>query len=509
MVEEDTKEYYANCSQKFIENNSTSTYVLFATEQLSTESERTKFLWGSDPEAVKIVLTTCENELIENHKGKLQEEFEKMLQFERISELNLLFKLLGKNEGTITALQQSLSQLVLKEFDVAYNSTFSSNDVINSILDVYLKYMKFIHSAFDNDDSMIKTLEDSMAQIMNQKIKRSWIIFSNLIDEILRSKIPITITDDITKIIKLFTIQSDSFDEFVDEFKEKLSQRIIFSGIDLKSEEFIIEIFRSEDKLSPEQNCHLKRMLLDFKEKKESSVLILTSHAWPSSCNPTDLNETAIPDLLKDFMQEFEVRYRQVHCGRKVQWCPQLITLESDNGTIMTLLQYQIIHSLPFGINLTEIVQKLGVSLIEFSSALKMLQDGEIVKFDASSGIFYYVGLPCNLNLIPLRGSAVEIENVVISGLSNENSKMSMEIDSSRQLRQSFILQSLITIILKRQRHTSPAEMKKLLISAMGSLKNGHGFVPQADEIDAAISGLIGKGYLEFNEQENLYIYLP
>jgi hypothetical protein len=27
-------------------------------------------------------------------------------------------------------------------------------------------------------------------------------------------------------------------------------------------------------------------------------------------------------------------------------------------------------------------------------------------------------------------------------------------------------------------------------------------------EIDAAINGLIGKGYLEFNDQENLYIYV-
>lgn len=507
LVEEDTKEYYAKSSQQFIENNSTSTYVLFATEQLSKESDRTKYLWASDPEAVRILLRICENELIENHKSKLQEEFEKMLQFERIAELNLLFKLLGKNEGTITALQQSLSQLILKDFDVAYNSTFSSNDdVISNILEVYQKYSKFIQVAFDNDDSMIKTLEDAVAQIINHKIKRSWKVFSNFIDEILKSRS--AITEEISKIMKLFTLRTESFDEFVNEFKEKLSQRIVFQGIDVISEELVIEIFRSSDKLSPEQNCHLKRMLLDFKEM-ENSVLVLTSHAWPSSCNPNNLQESTIPDSLKSLMQEFENGYRQDHCGRKIQWCPQLITLESENGTFMTLLQYQIINALPLGMNLTDFTQKLDVSLSDFNSAFKILQDHEIIKFDASSGMFNFISLPGNLNLIPSKSSDLENESAVIGGLSSENSKLSMEIDSSRQLRQSFILQSLITMILKRQRHTSPAEMKKLLVAASGSLKHGHAFVPQIDEIDAAIYGLIGKGYLEFNEQENLYIYVP
>jgi hypothetical protein len=511
MVEEDTKEYYSKCSREFIENNSTSNYVKFATEQLSKESERTEYLWVSDAEAVKIVLRVCENELIENHKSKLQDEFERMLRFERISELNLLFKLLGKNEGTITALQQSLNQVILKEFDVNYNSTLSSDEVIKGILEVYKKYTKFIKLAFDDEYLMMKTLEDSMDQIINYKIKRSWTIFSNFLDEILKARI--SITEDMTKILKLFTLRTESFEEFVNEFKDKLSQRIIFSGIDLVSEELVIEIFKCSEKLSPEQNCHLKRMLLDFKEKgaaalterdQSDSVLVLTSHAWPTSCNPTNMNESTIPDSLKSIMKEFEFKYRKNHCGRKVQWCPQLITLESGNGTLMTLLQYQIIDALPFGINLMEIVGKLDVPLTDFNANFKILQDHEIIKFDSLSEEFKYINLPGNLNLIPVRESEV----AVIGALSSENSKQSMEIDSSRQVRQSFILQSLISMILKRQRQTSPAELKKLLMTAAACMNHGHAFIPQDDEIDAAINGLIGKGYLEFNDQENLYIYV-
>lgn len=509
MVEEDTKEHYAKLSQQFIQNNTTSTYVLFASEELSKESERTNHLWESDSEAIRIIMRICENELIENHKDKLQEEFENMLQFERTSDLNLLFKLLGKNEGTIVALQHSLSRLILKDFDYAYNSAnSSSNEAITSIIEVYKKYAKFINSAFDNEHSMVTTLEDAIAQIINQRIKNSWILFSNFIDELLRSRNPIT--EEIEGIMKLFTLRTESFDDFIDEYKERLSQRIVFNGIDIDSEENFMKIFKSaeKEKLSPEQNCHLNRMLLDYKEKLES-ILVLTSHAWPTSCNPIKLDEGDIPESLKGLMQEFEDEYRGIHCGRKIQWCPQLITLESENGTVMTLLQYQLIHALPFEGNLTVIAQKLNATLDEVTSAFKVLQDCDIIKLDNLSGLYDFVNLPGNLNLIPVKNHSMGHDQLALGNFSHDNSKLAIELDSSRQVRQSFIIQSLITMILKRQRHSSPAEMKKLLISAASSLKHGHAFVPQADEIDAAINGLIGKGYLEFNEQENLYIYVP
>ena len=88
MVEEDTREFYAKSSQRFIQDNTTSTYVLFASEKLSKESERISYLWESDTESIRLIMRICENELIENHKDKLQEEFENMLQFENISDLN-------------------------------------------------------------------------------------------------------------------------------------------------------------------------------------------------------------------------------------------------------------------------------------------------------------------------------------------------------------------------------------------------------------------------------------
>ena len=96
-------------------SNSTSAYVLFATGELMKETERAKYLWESDASAIEIISRTCELELIEKHKDKLQEEFERMLQSERINDLNILFKLLGKNEGTTAALQQCLKQLIIKD----------------------------------------------------------------------------------------------------------------------------------------------------------------------------------------------------------------------------------------------------------------------------------------------------------------------------------------------------------------------------------------------------------
>lgn len=505
MLEADTKEYYAKLSQEFIKSNTTATYVLFATEQLSKETSRTKYLWSSNPAAIEIILRVIELELIENHKAELQEEFERILKSERTADVNVLFRLLGKNEGTALALQRSLNRLILKEFDDSYSSLQSSQEILVHVLKVYQKNVAFIESAFDNDSKMIATLEDSMAQIINQKIKKSWLLFSNFIDEMLKKKLPLS--KDVLGILKLFSARSESFDDFINEFKEKLAERSIFNDLEVEVEESVLAMFN--DKLSPEHYNHVKRMLQDYKEKRES-VLVLTSHAWPINCNPQNFDSESVPDSLKNLMKSFEVEYCKVHCGRRLQWCPQLITLQAENGTVMTLLQYQIINLLPLSTEkLTEAAQKLDVSLKEFTVALKILQEFEVVKYEISSNQFEFLALPENLNLVPIKGISDEIESVVLNQIVGDSGKLSLEIDSTRQARQSFILQSLISLILKKQRQASPAELKKLITSSAGKLKNDHSFTPSLEDIDAAVNSLIGKGYVEFNETENLFIYVP
>ena len=511
MIESDTKQYYSKLSAEYIENNSTSAYVLFATGELLQETDRAKYLWGSNSTAIEIISRICELELIEKHKDKLQEEFERMLQSEKINDLNILFKLLGKNEGTTLALQLCLKQLIIKDFDKIYNPTCQScQEIVTQVICIYQKYVKFINDAFNNEQIMRDTLQESLSIIINQKIKKSWLLFSAFIDDLLRKKIAIDNID--YEIVKLFANLTERFDDFVTDYKEKLAQRIIFNAVDISSEESIFNIFNSVEKFTAEQNCHLNRMLQDFKEKPDDSILVLTSHSWPTSSNPIACDTKTLPAPLTQLMEAFEEEYCEIHCGRRLQWCPHLMTVELKNGTIMTLLQYQIISSLPISINLPELAKTLGRHEGELSVSIKSLQDAGIVLLNPATGTFEFSVLPDNLNLIPLGDAALaaleEVESIAGKD-SIVTVATSMEIDESRQLRQSFIIQSLVTMIIKRQRQASPAELKKLLCSAAGALKQGHSFLPQAEEIDSAINGLISKGYLEFNEQEHLYIYIP
>ena len=504
MIEADTREYYLNISSRFIASNSTSAYVLFATGELMKETERAKYLWESDASAIEIISRTCELELIEKHKDKLQEEFERMLQSERINDLNILFKLLGKNEGTTAALQQCLKQLIIKDFEKSYSATSQSClEIVTLVIQTYQKYVKFIEAAFDNEQIMQDTLMESMSVIMNQKIKKSWLLFSTFIDDKLRKQ---GIVDESSyEIMKLFAGLTDKFDDFVMEYMEKMAKRIIFHAIDLASEEKLLSILRSIEKFTAEQNCHLNRMLQDFKEKPDSSVLVLTSHSWPSSCNHMTVDRNVIPESLSSLMEAFEDEYREIHCGRRLQWCPQLMTVELANGTVMTLLQYQILSSLPVSANPQELAAVLGRQVNEVSISLKVLLEAGVIGLDSSKGTFEFLALPSNLNLVPLNdGASEEMENIP-----SDLNPISSGVDESLQIRQSFIIQSLLTVILKRQRQASPAELRKLLLSAAGGVKHGHAFVPQMEEIDLAINGLVDKGYLEFNEKEHLYIYIP
>lgn len=508
MIESDTKEYYAKLSAQFIERNSTSAYVLFATGELSNEMERAKYLWESNSAAIEIISRISELELIEKHKDKLQEEFNRMLQSESIKDLNILFKLLGKNEGTTLALQQCLKQLIIKDFDKMYNAIGQScQEIVSHVIFIYQKYVKFVKDAFNNEQIMQDTLQESLSRIMNQTIKKSWILFSTFVDDLLRKKG--VIDSSSIEIVKLFANLTDKFDDFVSDYKEKLAQRIIFKAVEISEEENILDILKSVEKFTAEQNCHLNRMLQDFKEKPDDSILVLTSHSWPTSCDPAAAADPkSVPEPLRSLMAAFEEEYREIHCGRRLQWCPHLVTAETENGTVMTLLQYQIISSLPIITKqIPELADSLGRHVGELSISLKALQDAGIVVLDSVNGTFEFFAIPDNLNLVPVNWGSSEEELKSITRI--DLILTTEEVDESRLLRQSFIIQSLVTLILKRQRQVSPAELKKLLLSSAASLKHGHSFQPQTDEILVAINGLIDKGYLEFNEQEHLYIYIP
>ena len=574
MIELDTKDYYSKLSKKFMEDNSTAAYATFAIEKLNLEIERTNRLWIFNnsfnfseiaAEAKKIILRACELELIEKHKFKLQEEFEFMLLSGNTLELTLLYKLLGRNEGTTLALQQSLNNLILKEFeglendneikdkyqenpDEEFDKKISAHSQIFKLLNIYQKYTKLIKIAFNDESKMIKTLNESVGVIINAKIANCWLLFSNFMDEILGKKEFLSV--ELLGLIKLFTIKLDSFDNFIKDYKEKFAARIILKQINSKWEEKVLNIFSATDKLSSEQNCHLKRMLLDFKESQvieqdqdeqkekckskaqahvqvqvpKHAVLVLTSHAWPSSCNPASMETTDdsvsnyYPESLKTLIKDFEEKYCEKHSGRKLNWCPQLITLQTENDTKMTLLQYQIISSLPASEeDLAELCGTLSVSPKAISRSLKLLLENGIVKFEIQSKTFEFIELPNNLNLISandligrnLNHNGEEDEDLNSNDVKEIIQQTALEIDSSRRAKDAYLLQSLCSSILKRQRQASPAELKKLLISATGKLKNGHAFCPRAEEIEASVRGLVDKGYLEFNEHENLYIYVP
>ena len=59
----------------------------------------------------------------------------------------------------------------------------SCQEITDQITQIYRRYCQFIDSAFQNDEKMRRTLLDSISQIINDRIKNSWLIFSSFIDD--------------------------------------------------------------------------------------------------------------------------------------------------------------------------------------------------------------------------------------------------------------------------------------------------------------------------------------
>lgn len=222
-------------------------------------------------------------------------------------------------------------------------------------------------------------------------------------------------------------------------------------------------------KCSGERAMHLRRMLRDAQEGHFSlddcnlTVQVITQHSWPREYESAQLQEGGgeFPEHLQPQLEAFRSKYLAEHSGRKLVWCPQLLSVEVEdcrNGQryLMSLQQYS---------QLPKIDLSAGERLSDNLISLLPRQAGPSINADAPA----------------------ETVKPSVSGSSHAH-----------------VLQALIVSLLKRRQKLSPAELFKVL---RGELAGRFGVVEE-EEVRGALDVLQEKGFVEYNRADNLYLYL-
>ena len=379
---------------------------------------------------------------------------------------------------------------------------------LTGLLQVTEKTHILLTSGFNDSSEMISCANAALSTLLNHHLPHpADCLTAALMSALQKEREQIQLS--LLHLLPLFA----HFDALYASFQESLARAICFPChnpplLHPDTASHLIEALAALPSCTAERACHLRQMLRDAsardlirwdaRDEFTISLQLLTSHSWPRSfegtCAETDWF-SAGPEALEMYSRGF----REVQQGKKLQWCPQLTSVEvKDTHTgkvyLMTPKQLRIVLG-----------DREEDDEDEETRLVKAVIDGNTANTTTSTTAEVIVKtVPRDtstdaevISLIPIKKSITST-----APLSTTPASSTTSTDLTH------LLQCLIVSAMKRSPRSSPPSLHKQTLSAAQSLRHGHAFVPTDEAIEGAVKGLIEKGFLEYNKADNVYIYL-
>ncbi|KEI37061.1 uncharacterized protein L969DRAFT_78791 [Mixia osmundae IAM 14324] len=518
----DTERYYRLESESFIANNSMTDYMKKAEGRLKEEEDRIEMLLH--PSSRREIVMTCEKALVLAHAEAMQEQFQTLLDNERLDDLRRMFKLLSRIPDGLSPLRQRFEVHVKKAGQDAVERVAAQAEGIDAkaycdvLLDVYRRNTCLSTEAFAGDPGFSAALDKACREFVNRNkacagsSTKSPELLAKYADSLLKktskageeSDVEAALLDVMT--IFKFIEDKDVFQKFYSKF---LAKRLVHgaSASDDSEENMISKL---KDACGFEYTSKLQRMFQDmalnkdlndaFKERMANSessamlvdfsVLVLSTAAWPLSAGPTDLKLPA--ELLKTF-ERFKSFYDTKHTGRKLNWlwthCKNELrtTYTAQKYTLMTST-YQTAILLQFNTNGDE----MDYADIQAATNLDKEILSNILSNFVKQKILEVSGDRYSLNLhYKSKKIRVNLNAPLKSETKTEAAEVIKTVDEDRK----HLIQAVIVRIMKSRK-----EMKHqpLIAEAIDQLKAR--FTPKVPAIKQAIDHLMEQEYLERTE---------
>lgn len=346
-----TRDYYKAESDRFLADNPVVEYMKKAETRLNEEREHIPLFLI---EEIKTPLTkTCNETLITRHRSTLQEEFQKLLDDDRIEDLGRMYRLLQRIPDGLDPLRTRFEKHVVHTGRTAVSKAVTESGeavepkaYVDALLSVHKQYSELVNKAFSSESEFVRSLDSACREYVNHNqvcekaSNRSPELLAKYTDTLLKKSAQSAEEDELekqlTQIMTIFKYIDDK-DVFQKFYSRMLAKRLVNSAATDDAETNMIS--KLKEACGFEYTNKLQRMFQDmqiskdlntsFREYQENTLglnkkegvdatyQILGTGFWP--LNPPNTPFTPPQEIIKTY-ERFQNFYTSKHSGRKLTW---------------------------------------------------------------------------------------------------------------------------------------------------------------------------------------------
>jgi cullin 1 len=173
-----TEKYYKNESDSFLAENSVSDYLKKAEERLKEEEDRVdRYLHTTTR---KSLITKCEHVLIRDHAETMQEEFQKLLDFDKDEDLQRMYTLLARIPDGLEPLRKkfeehvkkagmaAVAKLIGEGSGAAAADSLEPKAYVDALLEVHRKNSETVNRSFRGEAGFVAALDKACREFVNK-----------------------------------------------------------------------------------------------------------------------------------------------------------------------------------------------------------------------------------------------------------------------------------------------------------------------------------------------------
>ncbi|KAJ3359163.1 hypothetical protein GGF32_009611 [Allomyces javanicus] len=364
-----TSLYYKAESERFLAENSVIEYMKKVEARLQEEADRVvKYL---DASTLAPLTTLCEDRLIADHQEAFKDEFQSLLDHDKVEDLARMFVLLQRRANTLDPLrtklelhvrkvgQDHVTQIAAAGESAAGNAAGAGDDdegaggaggaagagvdakvYVNTLLQVQKKYADLVNVAFKNDTGFVASLDKACREFVNRNAvcktstAKSPELLAKYSDMLLKksAKNPeeAELDEALNQIMTVFKYIEDK-DVFQKFYAKALAKRLVNQTSASEDAESLM-ITKLKDACGYDYTSKLQRLFTDVGTSKDLneafrkqvadlgldfSIIVMSTGVWPFQV-PASAFE--LPEELLPTYNRFMGFYTAKHSGRKLTW---------------------------------------------------------------------------------------------------------------------------------------------------------------------------------------------
>ncbi|GAB7337285.1 hypothetical protein MBLNU457_g2650t2 [Dothideomycetes sp. NU457] len=535
---EATEKYYMQESRQFLAENSVVEYLKRAEQRLEEEKDRVGLYLLN--EIMVPLMKTCEKSLIADHAKILRDEFQNLLDNDRVEDMARMYKLLHRIPEGLDPLRTQFENHVLRAGNAAVDKVAASEDMdpqmyVDALLEVHGKYSDLVNKAFSGESEFVRSLDNACRNYVNRNSvcrsgsSRSSELLSKHADAVLKKSTKNTEEDDMEKqlnsVMTVFKYIEDK-DVFHKFYSKTLAKRLVY-GTSVSGDAETSMISKLKDASGFEYTNKLQRMFQDMQTSKDLNAAfedwqatnldeadrknvvdayyqVLGTGFWP--LQPSTTPFAPPPEIVRTY-ERFQNFYTTKYQGRKLTWLWHLCKGEMRTNYVkmnkvpytLQVSTYQMAILLLFNeseeVKYDDIAEATKCNKETLDPSLAVMVKSKLL-IPSPAGAGQEMGTVYKLNHgFKYKKIKVNLNIAIKAEAKQDTEDTHKTIEEDRKM----LIQSAIVRIMKSRKQMKHSQLVSEVIQQIKSR-----FVPKVPDIKKCIDILLEKEYLERLEGDDL-----